>query len=349
MFRKPPASLHAANSPSSRLRATASEDNAALGSLQASPQAPGQTTGVAGARTLGNIIMYFRNHTNLKNQMTSCNNQKILCHYVLTGLPEPNRHKIFEGLTTEQGFYTSKDFLLLVSRTSKAGMCGCRCKLPVVHGTVPVLGACDTAFDCATSALRCGARPVFVIFRKGFTNIRAVPEEVVENLGMCGCRCKLPVVHGTVPVLGACDTAFDCATSALRCGARPVFVIFRKGFTNIRAVPEERYGILFRKLYHTSYYPLYERRDKNLREHLVHSNIRPNLDSLKVKEAMTLIKFGDGVSSSWIQRLCRPSLHGSAVAPEPQLLVFYSPIDLVCINVEMAGLKFPNPFGLALP
>ncbi|MGH0127926.1 UNVERIFIED_CONTAM: hypothetical protein FKN15_039283 [Acipenser sinensis] len=34
--------------PCSHLRATASEDNAALGSLQASPQAPGQTTGVAG-------------------------------------------------------------------------------------------------------------------------------------------------------------------------------------------------------------------------------------------------------------------------------------------------------------
>ncbi|MGH0147313.1 UNVERIFIED_CONTAM: hypothetical protein FKN15_048208 [Acipenser sinensis] len=38
------------DSPCSRLRATASEDNPALGSLQASPQAPGQTTGVAGAR-----------------------------------------------------------------------------------------------------------------------------------------------------------------------------------------------------------------------------------------------------------------------------------------------------------
>ncbi|MGH0150114.1 UNVERIFIED_CONTAM: hypothetical protein FKN15_018273 [Acipenser sinensis] len=47
---KPPASLHSADSPCSRLRATASEDNAALGSLQASLQAPGQTTGVAGAR-----------------------------------------------------------------------------------------------------------------------------------------------------------------------------------------------------------------------------------------------------------------------------------------------------------
>ncbi|MGH0175911.1 UNVERIFIED_CONTAM: hypothetical protein FKN15_017452 [Acipenser sinensis] len=41
---------HSADSPCSRLRATAWEDNAALGSLQASPQAPGQTTGVAGAR-----------------------------------------------------------------------------------------------------------------------------------------------------------------------------------------------------------------------------------------------------------------------------------------------------------
>ncbi|MGH0126930.1 UNVERIFIED_CONTAM: hypothetical protein FKN15_028003 [Acipenser sinensis] len=42
--------FHTADSPCSHPRATASEDNAALGQLQASPQAPGQTTGVAGAR-----------------------------------------------------------------------------------------------------------------------------------------------------------------------------------------------------------------------------------------------------------------------------------------------------------
>lgn len=40
------------------------------------------------------------------------------------------------------------------------------------------ISAGDTAFDCATSALRCGARKVFVVFRRGSTNIRAVPEEV---------------------------------------------------------------------------------------------------------------------------------------------------------------------------
>ena len=57
-------------------------------------------------------------------------------------------------------------------------MCACKSKLPSIHGNVIVLGVGDTAFDCATSALRCGARKVYIVFRKGFTNIRAVPEEV---------------------------------------------------------------------------------------------------------------------------------------------------------------------------
>ena len=57
---------------------------------------------------------------------------------------------------------------------------------------------------------------------------------------MCACKSNgLPSLRGNVVVLGAGDTAFDCATSALRCGAKKVFVVFRKGFTNIRAVPEE--------------------------------------------------------------------------------------------------------------
>lgn len=62
-----------------------------------------------------------------------------------------------------------------------SGMCPCKTTLPSLHGNVIVLGAGDTAFDCATSALRCGARRVFVVFRKGFTNIRAVPEEVGQS------------------------------------------------------------------------------------------------------------------------------------------------------------------------
>lgn len=68
-----------------------------------------------------------------------------------------------------------------VSIGSKPGLCACKSansSLPSLYGNVIVLGCGDTAFDCATSALRCGARKVFIVFRKGSSNIRAVPEEV---------------------------------------------------------------------------------------------------------------------------------------------------------------------------
>jgi NADPH-dependent glutamate synthase beta subunit-like oxidoreductase len=57
-------------------------------------------------------------------------------------------------------------------------MCACKSTLPIFTGNVVVLGAGDTAMDCATSAIRCGATKVFVCFRKGFNQMRAVPEEV---------------------------------------------------------------------------------------------------------------------------------------------------------------------------
>lgn len=107
------------------------------------------------------------------------------------GLPEPKVNPLFRDLTQETGFYTSKSFLPKVSRASKDprdGSCPCRKNadnLPKLHGNVIVLGAGDTAFDCATSALRCGAKKVFVVFRRGFTNIRAVPEEVRFLVFIC--------------------------------------------------------------------------------------------------------------------------------------------------------------------
>ena len=83
------------------------------------------------------------------------------------GLPEPKLIPAFDNLGAENGFYTSKDFLPLVTQSSKPGMCGCKApKLPTLTGRVIVLGCGDTAFDCATSALRCGASKVLVVFRR---------------------------------------------------------------------------------------------------------------------------------------------------------------------------------------
>ncbi|VDM54061.1 unnamed protein product [Angiostrongylus costaricensis] len=99
--------------------------------------------------------------------------------FIGIGMPEPKRIPIFDGLTENHGFYTSKDFLPKVAAASKIGLCGCSgTPLPSLKGRVLVLGAGDTAFDCATSALRCGAKRVIVVFRKGITGIRAVPEEM---------------------------------------------------------------------------------------------------------------------------------------------------------------------------
>ncbi len=75
--------------------------------------------------------------------------------FVGIGNPEPKTIPVFDGLSQSHGYYTSKDFLPRVSRASKPGMCACRSRLPVMGGgAVVVLGAGDTAFDCATSALR---------------------------------------------------------------------------------------------------------------------------------------------------------------------------------------------------
>lgn len=95
-----------------------------------------------------------------------------------------------------------------------------------------MLGNCKMQFYTAlsTSAFSAVMQEWFLYLKMGFS---------FHLSGMCACQSPLPSVHGTVIVLGAGDTAFDCATSALRCGARRVFVVFRKGFTNIRAVPEE--------------------------------------------------------------------------------------------------------------
>ncbi len=65
---------------------------------------------------------------------------------------------------------------------------------------------------------------------------------------MCACKSTLPVLTGNVVVLGAGDTAMDCATSAIRCGATKIFVCFRKGFNQMRAVPEEVNYLLWNKI-----------------------------------------------------------------------------------------------------
>ncbi|MEE6495752.1 hypothetical protein FKM82_002137 [Ascaphus truei] len=61
----------------------------------------------------------------------------------------------------------------------------------------------------------------------------------------------------------------------------------------------------------------------------------------------TVESVNDGKQASWHMHKYIQSQHGVSVSVKPELPLFYTSIDLVDISVEMAGLKFQNPFGLA--
>lgn len=61
----------------------------------------------------------------------------------------------------------------------------------------------------------------------------------------------------------------------------------------------------------------------------------------------TVESVNDGKQASWHMHRFIQQKYGFEVSKEPMLPKFFTPIDLVDISVEMCGLKFPNPFGLA--
>lgn len=63
----------------------------------------------------------------------------------------------------------------------------------------------------------------------------------------------------------------------------------------------------------------------------------------------TVESVNDGKQASWhIHRFMQSKFgNDSSIPREPTLPKFFTPIDLVDISVELCGIKFPNPFGLA--
>ncbi|XP_043116753.1 dihydropyrimidine dehydrogenase [NADP(+)] [Puntigrus tetrazona] len=282
--------------------------------------------------------------------LTSLKEEGFQVVFVGIGLPQANRDKIFEGLTTEQGFYTSKDFLPLVAKASKIGMCNCRTQLPKLHGNVIVLGAGDTAFDCATSALRCGARRVFVVFRKGFTNIRAVPEEMeVAKEEKCE---FLPFLfprevikkNGRVVGLRFCRTEQQDDGTWIVDEEQIVhlkadFII--SAFGSMLNDPEVKKALEPVKLNGWGT-PEVNSETMQTSEPWVFAG-----GDIAGLANTTVESVNDGKQASWHIHKYIQSLHGNTVSTTPKLPLFHSAIDTVDISVEMCGIRFPNPFGLA--
>jgi len=270
--------------------------------------------------------------------------------FVGIGLPQAKKIEIFENLDESMGFYTSKDFLPKVSAASKPGMCKCKSALPSLYGNVIVLGAGDTAFDCATSALRCGARRVFVAFRKGFNNVRAVPEEmglaIEEKCEFMPFLAPKEVIVKDSHVTGLVfhrteqledGTWIEDADQAVRLKADFIISAFGSGLQD-QGMKEAMEPVKFNR------WGLPEVDTKTMKTNV--EWVFCGGDIAGVAET-TVESVNDGKTAAWNIHQYIQSLHGVTVSPIPQLPKFYTPIDSVDLSVEICGLKFPNPFGLA--
>ncbi|XP_032232152.2 dihydropyrimidine dehydrogenase [NADP(+)] [Nematostella vectensis] len=266
------------------------------------------------------------------------------------GLPQPKKFHVFEGLSEQNGFYTSKSFLPVVSSGSKPGMCACKSSLPQLSGYVIVLGAGDTAFDCCTSALRCGARRVFVVFRKGFTNIRAVPEEMqlavdekCEFLPFMSPK-QVHVKDGKIVAMEFFRTEqlddgtwTEDAEQTLKIKATFVISAFGSTLSN-EDVKQALAPIKFNK------WGLPEVSAETMATSAEGVFCGGDLAGIA---NTTVESVNDGKQAAWFMHQHLQSLHGLTIPSEPALPRFFTPVDQVDLSVEICGIKFPNPFGLA--
>ncbi|XP_046578093.1 dihydropyrimidine dehydrogenase [NADP(+)]-like isoform X1 [Haliotis rubra] len=270
--------------------------------------------------------------------------------FIGIGLPDPKKIPIFANLTEDMGFQTSKSFLPKVAAASKSGMCSCKTQLPQLHGNIIVLGAGDTAFDCATSALRCGVKRVFVVFRKGFTNIRAVPEEMelakVEKCEFMPFMSPKQVLtkNGRISAMEFLRTEqndegewIEDEEQLVRVKANFIISAFGSGLTEddviqaLNPIKLNRWNL-----------PEVDTSTMQTSEPWVFCG-----GDIAGVAQTTVESTNDGKIASWHLHRYLQSLDGVSVAPEPSLPNFFTPIDEVDLSVEICGLRFPNPFGLA--
>jgi dihydropyrimidine dehydrogenase (NADP+) len=267
------------------------------------------------------------------------------------GLPDPKQYNVFDGLSASEGFYTSKEFLPRVAVASKPGMCACKSRLPELYGNVIVLGVGDTAFDCATSALRCGARKVFIVFRKGFTNIHAVPEEMELAKEE---KCEF------IPFLEPGKVIMNDK------GRISAIEFWRTEQTETGQWIQDKDQIVRLKADFVVSAFGSGLRDEDVAEALKPVALAdlglPRVDPVTMQTSESWVFCGgdlagvaqttvesvnDGKTASWSMHKYIQSLSGISVGDTPCLPNFFTPIDLVDLSVELCGLKFEHPFGLA--
>ncbi|KAJ5077228.1 dihydropyrimidine dehydrogenase [NADP(+)] [Anaeramoeba ignava] len=254
---------------------------------------------------------------------------------------------IFEVQETK-GLYDSQIFLRKVSSATKNGIPEGDHKLPTLEGHTVVVGAGDTAIDCALTAFRCGSKRVTVLFPKEVSGMNFVEEESelvrsdqTELIGFSSPK-EVLVENGKVTglLVEKIEKEWD--------GKSTVDVKETRKIKCNNIIVSSETQVDKNPLSGLSFDP-----EKDL--------IEISRESMQTKKLPWVFAGGDCVGSKTIVaavsdgKLAALGIHKHllekhGIEPTPDLMKipdFRTPVDLVDLSVEVAGLKFPNPFGLA--
>jgi len=264
------------------------------------------------------------------------------------GLQDPN--KALGEIYDAPNVWNSKNFLPLVCHGTKEGIVNEKIVTPKLKGHVVVLGIGDTALDCARSAFRCGAERVSVAFRRGWSDFRAndeifepgryeginfipysTPNKLVKNEkgDVVGVEFEHSIPENNDPdrlkykltgdkMVLPCDHVITAFGSQLPNEDWIVKLTNKKGIIDV---------------------------DYNTNRTTKLPWLFAGGDAIGAKNLVDAVN--DGKTASWFIHKQVQEQAGLSVPTEPKLPGFHTAIDLVNLETEVCGVKFPNPLGLA--
>ncbi|KAK2953513.1 putative Dihydropyrimidine dehydrogenase [Blattamonas nauphoetae] len=269
--------------------------------------------------------------------------------FIGTGLPIPRKDQAFTEAYKCPNVFESKTFLQTFAKATKPGMSPEKVDMPKMHGSVVVFGAGDVASDCCQAAFRCGAQFVTLVTRRGLIDVRmneeeakAIEKDKVEKIpctapreiiiqdgkavkAVCNVMKKVPGTENYIVDEGQERTiSFDFCITA---------------FGNIGDNAD-----LFKPVVYTGW------NDTGFDRNTMQTNIEGVYAGGSFVGNDTVVEaVNDGKVAAWnIQRYLAKKHEGKDLPLVPTSIPkFLTAIDSVDISVDIAGLHFPNPFGIA--
>ena len=264
--------------------------------------------------------------------------------FIGTGKMSPATIDAFKGLTSEQGYYHSKKFLFDTSLASKTlPETG---NPPRMKGRVLVLGGGDVATDCARSAFRLGADRVTLCIRRNISQFRATEEELAMTFGE-----QVDVIPYALPkevILNEDGKIKAIELYKTEQGPDGKYFVDEDQFTRVKCdFIVSAFGSDVEAAIVDAIQPVTLNKWNE-----IDVNEFGQTEDSRVFAGGDIVGSGTQVAAANDGKAAALGIHHQISqyegSPDLSGLPSYSTeIDDVDISVEVCGVKFPNPFGLA--